>query len=65
MSAIGDIMAGLKTVVELTGKVERLELNVDKLVGQVNSIDRRLIPSRNHHRSDPLRWRDAENRARP
>ncbi|MEZ5804100.1 MAG: hypothetical protein R3E51_11725 [Rhizobiaceae bacterium] len=43
MSAIGDIMAGLKTVVELTGKVERLELNVDKLVGQVDSIDRRLI----------------------
>jgi hypothetical protein len=43
MSALGDIMAGLKTVVELTGKVERLERNVDKLTGQVDDIDRRLV----------------------
>ncbi|PSJ62530.1 hypothetical protein C7I84_07940 [Mesorhizobium ephedrae] len=40
---MGDIMAGLKTVVELTGKVERLERNVDKLAGQVDDIDRRLV----------------------
>ncbi len=43
MSALGDIMAGLKTVVELTGKVERLERNVDKLAGKVDDIDRRLV----------------------
>ncbi|WP_274629799.1 hypothetical protein [Arvimicrobium flavum] len=43
MSALGDIMAGLKTVVELTGKVERLERNVDRLTGQVDAHDRRLV----------------------
>lgn len=43
MSALGDIMAGLRTVVELTGKVERLERNVDKLAGQVDDADRRLV----------------------
>jgi hypothetical protein len=43
MSAFGDIMAGLKTVVELTGKVERLERNVDKLSGHVDGVDRRLV----------------------
>ena len=43
MSALGDIMAGLKTVVELTGKVERLERNVDKLAGKVDDVDRRLV----------------------
>jgi hypothetical protein len=43
MSALGDIMAGLKTVVELTGKVDRMESNVDRLAGQIDSMDRRLI----------------------
>lgn len=43
MSALGDIMAGLRTVVELTGKVERLEQNIDKVSGQVDAIDRRLV----------------------
>ena len=43
MSAFGDIMAGLKTVVELTGKVETLERNVDKLSGHVDDVDRRLV----------------------
>ena len=37
MSAFGDIMAGLKTVVELTGKVER------QPAGHVDGVDRRLI----------------------
>ena len=43
MSAIGDIMAGLKTVVELTGKVERLDKNVEGLSADVRDIDRRLV----------------------
>jgi hypothetical protein len=43
MSAIGDIMAGLKTVVELTGKVERLDKNVEGLSTDVRDIDRRLV----------------------
>jgi hypothetical protein len=43
VSALSDIMAGLRTIVELTGKAERLEQNVDKLAGHVDAIDRRLI----------------------
>lgn len=43
MSALSDIMSGLRTVVELTGKVERLESNFDRLATQVDSIDRRLV----------------------
>jgi hypothetical protein len=43
MSALRDIMAGLKTVVELTGMVERMERNIDKVAGQIDDIDRRLV----------------------
>jgi len=43
VSALSDIMAGLRTIVELIGKAERLEQNVDKLAGHVDAIDRRLI----------------------
>lgn len=43
MSTIGDIMSGLKTAIELSGKVERLERNVDGLASDVRAIDRRLV----------------------
>ena len=43
MSALGDIMAGLRTVVELAGKVERLSGDVERLEGEVRQIDRRLV----------------------
>ena len=43
MSALGDIVAGLRTIVELTGKVERLEQNVDRIASAVEGIDRRLV----------------------
>ena len=43
MSAIGDIMAGLKTAVELTGKVDRLDRSVEGLASDLRDIDRRLI----------------------
>jgi len=43
MSALGDIVAGLRTIVELTGKVERLEQNVDRIASAVDGIDRRLV----------------------
>ncbi len=43
MSTIGDIMNGLKTAVELTGKIDRLERNVEGLSSDIRSIDRRLV----------------------
>lgn len=43
MSAFGDIMNGLKTVMELTGKVEKLTSNHDRLDSELRDIDRRLI----------------------
>ena len=43
MSAFGDIMNGLKTIVELTGKVETLERNVDKATDAIAGLDRRLV----------------------
>jgi hypothetical protein len=43
MSALGDIMVGLRTIVELTGKVDRLEHNVDRINNAVDAIDRRLV----------------------
>jgi hypothetical protein len=43
MSAFGDIMNGLKTVMELTGKVDKLMTNYDKLNSEMRDIDRRLI----------------------
>jgi hypothetical protein len=43
MSAFSDIMSGLKTVMELTGKVERLTLNQERLSSELREIDRRLI----------------------
>lgn len=43
MSLIGDVMIGLRTVVELTARVERLEKNVEGLGVDVRDIDRRLV----------------------
>jgi hypothetical protein len=43
MSALGDIMAGLRTVVELAGKVEGLSGDVERLESEVRQIDRRLV----------------------
>jgi len=43
MSAFGDILNGLKTVMELTSKVEKLTANHERLNSEVRDIDRRLI----------------------
>jgi hypothetical protein len=43
VSALGDIMSGLRTVVELTGKVQTLTGNVERLTTDLRDIDRRLI----------------------
>lgn len=43
MSALGDIMNGLKTVMELTGKVATLTGNVDRLATNLHEVDRRLV----------------------
>lgn len=43
MSMFGEIMAGLKTAIELTGKVDHLEKNVQGLASDVRDIDRRLV----------------------
>lgn len=43
MSALGDIMSGLRTVVELTGKVETLTRNVDRLTNDMRDMDRRVV----------------------
>lgn len=43
MSALGDIMNGLRTVMELTGKVDGLSSNVNTLTADLREVDRRLI----------------------
>ena len=43
MSAFSDIMNGLKTVVELSGKVEKLTANHERLSSELRNIDGRLI----------------------
>ncbi|NLD53984.1 MAG: hypothetical protein GX652_04915 [Burkholderiaceae bacterium] len=43
MSAFGDIMGGLKTVMALTDKVEALSKDADLLRGELRDIDRRLV----------------------
>ena len=43
MSAFGDIMSGLKTVMALTNKVEDLSKDADLLRSELRDIDRRLI----------------------
>jgi hypothetical protein len=43
VSALGDIMSGLRTVVELTGKVQTLTGNVERLTTDLRDIDRRLV----------------------
>lgn len=43
MSAIGDIMRGLKTVMNLTDRVEALSRDVQTLGGELRGIDRRLV----------------------
>lgn len=43
MSAIGDILTGLKTVMELTSKVAGLTQDIDRLAAEVRNIDRRLV----------------------
>jgi hypothetical protein len=43
VSALGDIMSGLRTVVELTGKVQTLTGSVERLTTDLRDIDRRLI----------------------
>lgn len=43
MSTIGDIMTGIKTAVELAGKVDRLEKSVEGLSSDVRAMDRRLV----------------------
>jgi hypothetical protein len=36
-------MSGLRTVVELTGKVETLTRNVDRLTNDMRDMDRRVV----------------------
>jgi len=43
VSAFGDIMNGLKTVMALTEKVEGLSKDADTLREEVRNVDRRLI----------------------
>lgn len=43
MSAIGDILAGLKTAIELNGKVVSVANAVDRLAIDVRDLDRRLV----------------------
>jgi hypothetical protein len=43
MSAFGDIMSGLKTVMSLTEKVEGLSKDADGLRSELRDMDRRLI----------------------
>ena len=43
MSAISDILTGLKTVMELTAKVGGLTQDIDRLAAEVRDIDRRLV----------------------
>jgi hypothetical protein len=43
MSAISDILTGLKTVMELTTKVGALTQDIDTLAAEVRDMDRRLV----------------------
>lgn len=43
MSALGDIMTGLRTVMGLTEKVEGLTKDVDAISAELRSVDRRVI----------------------
>jgi hypothetical protein len=43
MSALGDIMTGLRTVMSLTEKVEGLTKDVDVIGAELRSVDRRVV----------------------
>ena len=43
MSAISDILTGLKTVMDLTTKVGALTQDIDTLAAEVRDLDRRLV----------------------
>jgi hypothetical protein len=43
MSALGDIMTGLRTVMSLTEKVEGLTKDVGAIGVELRSVDRRLV----------------------
>ncbi|GGF45963.1 hypothetical protein GCM10011611_60570 [Aliidongia dinghuensis] len=43
MSAIKDILAGLKTAIELNGKVVSVGAAVERLATDVRDLDRRLV----------------------
>jgi hypothetical protein len=43
MSALGDIMTGLRTVMGLTEKVEGLTKDVDAIGTELRSVDRRVV----------------------
>lgn len=43
MSAIKDILAGLKTAIELNGKVVSVANAVDRLAADMRDFDRRLV----------------------
>jgi len=43
MSAISDILTGLKTVMDLTTKVGALTQDINTLAAEVRDIDRRLV----------------------
>jgi hypothetical protein len=43
MSALGDIMTGLRTVMSLTEKVEGLTKDVDAIGAELRSVDRRVV----------------------
>ena len=43
MSAISDILTGLKTVMELTTKVGALTQDIGTLAAEVRDLDRRLV----------------------
>ena len=43
MSAFGDVFAALRTALELTGKVETMSKNVDRLAAEMRDFDRRLV----------------------
>ncbi|MDN5928370.1 MAG: hypothetical protein L0I29_14965 [Hyphomicrobiales bacterium] len=43
MSALGDIMTGLKTVMGLTEKVEGLTKDIDAVSAELRDVDRRVV----------------------
>jgi len=43
VSALGDIMDGLRTVMGLTAKVETLGASTEKLSQELRDLDRRLV----------------------